>query len=312
MRHPCFALLCLLALSAPPVMAAGEPLTRGNQTLELFISEEFSPAAKAELRAWIDFTAGALAGVYGHWPRKHWQVAVTPVSGFGEDPIPWAQVHRGDVDRIEFYITPRADAQDLRRAWTGYHEMAHLLIPYRGWGDAWFSEGLATYYQNLLQVRAGVIDEQQMWQNMHDGFQRGMDDTRFDGQPLHTVSNNMRVKGGFMRVYWSGAWYFLQLDARLRRQSRGAGGLDAALARLNTCCADTPMSARDMASRLDSLNEVYIFLPLYEQVRDSTAVPAYDSLFASLGISVVDGEVRLQQSGPGADLRRQIAKPQPR
>ena len=95
---------------------------------------------------------------------------MTPAPAAGSDPIPWAQVHRSEVDRVEFLTSPGATYADLKRAWTGYHELAHLLIPYRGWGDSWFSEGLATYYQNVLQARAGVLDEQQMWQKLYEGL----------------------------------------------------------------------------------------------------------------------------------------------
>jgi len=35
-------------------------------------------------------------------------------------------------------------------------------------------------------------------------------------------------------------------------------------------------------------------------------MPAFETSFASLGISIVDGEVILQQAGPGAALRQQI------
>ena len=92
-------------------------------------------------------------------------------------------MRRGEVDRVEFFVTAEASAERLRQAWTGYHELAHLLIPYRGWGDAWFSEGLASYYQNLMQARAGVLSENEMWQRLYDGFRRGLAEREFDGRP---------------------------------------------------------------------------------------------------------------------------------
>ena len=39
----------------------------------------------------------------------------------------------------------------------------------------------------------------------------------------------------------------------------------------------------------------------------STRLPGYMDIFASLGIDLVDGRVRLQQQGPGARLRRELA-----
>ena len=111
-----------------------------------------------------------------------------------------------------------------------------------------------------------------------------------------------------MRVYWSGAWYFLTIDIRLRQQSGGKTTLDLALKNLNNCCADEQLSAAQMVRKLDDMNKVLLFQPLYEQVRTLRQMPSFEKMFASLGISVVDGTVQLQQAGPGARLRQQVTK----
>lgn len=306
-------LLCVCAQAMPGSDSAGyqQTLTDDGRILQVHISDEFTPAQRDNLLAWIDFISGSLRHVYGHWPRQEWRISVSPVSATGSDPIPWAQVKRGAVDRVEFYTAPQATAAQLKQEWTGYHELAHLLIPYRGWGSAWFSEGLATYYQGLLQARSGVITEQQAWQSLHDGFLRGQAEKQFDGKTLRDVSAAMRKSGGFMRVYWSGAWYFLSLDIRLRQQSGGRQTLDMALRKLNDCCADEHLSAPAMVAKLDELNEILLFEPMYAKLDASTQIPAWESLFASVGVSVVDGKVILQQEGPGARLRQQMTTPGP-
>ncbi len=283
---------------------------QGRQ-LAVDFSDEIGEAARVELLRWIEFVAGSLGQVYGRWPRELQQIAIEPASSPGDDPIPWAEVRRGEVDRVEFFVTAEASAERLRQAWTGYHELAHLLIPYRGWGDAWFSEGLASYYQNLMQARAGVLSENEMWQRLYDGFQRGLAEREFDGRPLRSVSDAMRRDGGFMRVYWSGAWYFLAADTRLRLQSRGHQTLDGALEQLNRCCADQSMSVPDMVDRLDELNRVVLFRPLYDELVDSTRVPPFAPLFASLGIALEGDRVKLQSVGPGAAIRRQMVSAPP-
>ncbi|MEE4146385.1 MAG: hypothetical protein V2I26_16390, partial [Halieaceae bacterium] len=261
------------------------------------------------LLLWTDYIAGALTQVYGRWPDRRWQISAAPAEAASAgDPIPWAQVHRGQVNRVEFFTASSASLDELRHAWTSYHELAHLLIPYRGWGDAWFSEGLASYYQNILQARMGLISERQMWQNLYDGFQRGLAETRFDGIPLAAVSDDMREHGGYMRVYWSGAWYFLAADTRLRLQSGGRQNLDLALAELNRCCGEQRLSVADIVARLDQVNKVLVFGTLYDEVAASTTVPPFAGIFASMGIDVRDAEIQLQEHGPGARLRRGIAQ----
>lgn len=279
-------------------------ITRDAQTLELNVSTQYSQASTEQIKQWIEHISGALYDVYGKWPRDRWRAVVNPASGASADPIPWAQVNRDNIDNVSFYTIAKPTAAQLIENWTGYHELAHLLIPYRGWGDKWFSEGLASYYQCLLQARSGVISEQQMWQKLYDGFMRAKANNQFDGSALHAVSSTLRDNKAYMRVYWSGAWYFLSADLRLRQQSGGERSLDKALALLNHCCADTPLSVSDMVARLDSANEVVLFVPLYQQVRSTTSMPEFDSLLASLGIHVIDGDVTLQDAGPGAQLRR--------
>ena len=110
-----------------------------------------------------------------------------------------------------------------------------------------------------------------------------------------------------MRVYWSGAWYFLAADVRLRQQSRGRLSLDSALEKLNACCADESLSVPAIVQKLDELNRVVLFQTLYDELVASKEVPPYEPIFASLGISTANGLVDLQQQGPGVEIRNGIA-----
>ena len=293
--------------AATATASTSELLAHDDRYLELSISPDFTEETRLEVSRWAQFLANSLLQAYGRWPQQHWRINVAPASAIADDPIPWAQVVRSTITTVEFYVSPQSTTDRLKRAWTGYHEMGHLLIPYRGWGDLWFSEGLASYYQNLLQARAGIISEREMWQRIYDGLQRGINDTAFDEQPLHAVSDALHSRGGFMRVYWSGARYFLESDVRLRQQSSGRLNLDLALQRLNDCCAHRKLSAPEIARLLDEHSEVILFQPLFNKTRQSFAVAPVDKLFDSLGINVTDGRVTLQPSGPGARLRREIA-----
>ena len=304
-----FAMLFALPTSADKL---GEPLAEHEGSrLYLELSPDYNPRTAETVERWVKFLGSALLQVYGRWPRDAWRVSAAPASAPGSDPVPWALVHRGDVNTIEFYTAPRAQFDELKRAFTGYHEIAHLLIPYRGWGDLWISEGVATYYQHVLQARSGVISETELWQYLYDGFNAGRADPRWQGQQLAAIGSDAGREGADSRVYWHGAWFFLTVDVRMRRQSRGELTLDTALALLNDCCRDEQLSALEMVRRLDQINDVLLFEPLFMKTRTSTAIPATDSLFASLGIDVVNGKIQLQEYGPGATLRRGISAPRP-
>ncbi|MEP1472270.1 MAG: hypothetical protein ABJK20_00260 [Halieaceae bacterium] len=304
---PLLALLCLLPSPANVAQEATPTLlTHGASTLELQLDPAFTATQRKDVTQWIEHITDSLLQVYGRWPRDQWRITVEPASGSSSDSIPWGQVNRGRVDTVRFYILADAGVTRLTENWTSYHELAHLLIPYKGSGDSWFSEGLASYYQNLLQARIGLIDEQVMWQKLLDGFLRGRQQAEFDGISLAEISDGMPGNRAFMRVYWSGAWYFLAADVQLRQQSGGKFGLDDALDALNRCCAEQQLSAAAIASKLDSENRIVLFEPLFRQARQSHKLPDFESLYASLGIRLEDGRARLQTQGPGVQLRQGI------
>ena len=52
-----------------------------------------------------------------------------------------------------------------------------MLMPYISSRDRWLSEGLASYYQNVLRARDGRLTDTQAWQLLYEGFQRGKKNT---------------------------------------------------------------------------------------------------------------------------------------
>jgi hypothetical protein len=307
MRFLILPLLLLGLLGSASLSAKEYALQRDDQELVVDIHFLVPGDRKKEVLSWVEFVADSLAGVYGRWPRDSWRVEVTPVSLYSKDPVPWAQVNRGDPDTVSLYIDAMASEEKLRKNWTAYHEFSHLLIPYRGWGDMWFSEGLASYYQNLLQARAGFLNETEMWQRLYEGFKRGQNNRRPD-LSLAELSSQMRENRSYMRVYWSGAWYFLRADVELRRRTNSTQSLDTALALLNACCADRAMSARQMAARLDQLTGEELFLPLFEKVAASQDIPAFETLFAELSMRIENDQVILDAGPDGVSIREGICR----
>jgi hypothetical protein len=281
-------------------------IERGGQRLDVDIHFTLPNSREPLVLNWVEFVAEALAGVYGRWPRDELRVEVKPIGVYTSDPVPWAQVNRGDPDTVTFYIDALASEEKLVNNWTAYHEFSHLLIPYRGWGDMWFSEGLASYYQNLLQARSGVFDERELWQRLHDGFIRGRNNRRPD-LSLAQLSPRMRENRSYMRVYWSGAWYFFNADLELRKRSGGRQSLDTALEQLNRCCAEQAMTAESIARQLDRLTGQQLFLPLFRQVSGSRELPDFETLYEELGIGLRQGKVELREDHAGASLRRAFA-----
>lgn len=256
-------------------------------------------------RRWIERIAGTLAAVHGRFPQPDTQVLVIPV-GASSEALPWAQVLRGGAPSVQLFVDQTRPPQQLLADWTAWHEFSHLLLPFVRRGDAWLSEGLATYYQNLLRARAGAITPEQAWQSLHRGFQRGR--RAVQGDTLATASENMLQDRRFQRVYWSGAAMMLQADLRLR----GAGSsLDAALGALARCClpSERAWSAREVVQRMErEAGTPGLWAMLAAEV-DGTGFPELSGAYRTLGLEGGAHGVALQPDPAASALRAAIMAP---
>jgi hypothetical protein len=64
---------------------------------------------------------------------------------------------------VLLYVRKGASLEELRADWTAAHELSHLFHPYLGDDGRWLAEGLASYYQNVLRARSGLLEEADAW-----------------------------------------------------------------------------------------------------------------------------------------------------
>ena len=237
------------------------------------------------------------------------QLVVVP-GARGNEPVPWAYVLRGGAPAAHFFINQRRPLAEFLSDWTAVHELSHLLLPYVRPEDAWLSEGTASYYQNVLRARAGMIPVGEAWQKLHSGFRRGM--KSMPGVTLADATERMFRDGAFMRVYWEGAAMMLLADQRLRSRTGGAQSLDSALARLRTCCLspDTGWQARELFAKLDELTQTRVFGELYEAHVASAAFPPVADAYRLLGLELEDeGEsIHMLDAAPEIAFRDAIMR----
>lgn len=195
------------------------------------------------LERWISAAANAVAGLFdGRFPRDRATIMVVPVPG-GGGPVHFGLVVRGGQPAVIFFVASDATADELIGEWVAVHELTHLAMPYVRKRDAWLSEGLATYYQEVLRARAGLYEQaaddpdaqsRAAVEKMSRGFSRGL---RGAGRlSLAEASDGMR--GGFGRVYWGGAIVAFLLDLELWTASDGARGLDDVMQAWMRCCGE--------------------------------------------------------------------------
>jgi len=261
-------------------------------------------AARQRIDAWITLNARALLAASGRLPLTDVQVLVVPLPGV-RSPVPWGQVMRGGGSALTLFVGLDADEEALLADWTLAHEFSHLLHPYLHTRGRWLSEGLASYYQNVLRARSGALSAEQAWQRLDAGFARGRYE-RSGGRALRDAA-----VGGWrntMRVYWSGAAFWLEVELALRE--RGLADLSAVLDRF---------AARHLPSRrqwppeafiaeLDAIVGADVLGPLFARYDAGTQFPSLTSTYRQLGLGADIGDLALTDVAPQAHIRDAIMR----
>ena len=267
----------------------------------------FSELEQVKIRTWLSHAASTTSLLSGEFPLKKTRVYVNrDVSSSG--PVPWAHtIRETQPEGVEFHVNPKLSLAEFVADWTAVHEFSHLFIPYPGRRDIWISEGFASYYQNILMARAGVLSGRQAWQKLADGFGRGAKDKNNDLN-LRNLSPAMRKRGAYMRVYWSGALYFLEADIQLRKQGQS---LDSVVAEFVKCCRNNRKywNGLKLAQSFDELAHTDLFVPLFFAYQREYQLRDYPKILAKLGIELNNHRVEFVSNDKLQQLREQFTKP---
>jgi hypothetical protein len=275
---------------------------------EVAILDGLPEKARAAVRPWLTTALHAVAQPAGRFPRERLQVVVVPGPPSGR-PVGFGTVSRGGGASVAIYLPVNARLEELRGDWVAIHEFSHLYHPFIARQDAWLSEGLATYYQEILRVRAGLMDEGAAWLRLYEGAMRGRDATR----PLAKESADMFQTYDFRTVYWGGAAFALLADVELRRQTGGARTLDDVVTELAACCSATPRpwTAREVLQRMDEIVDRPVFTRLMSRWVTGPRLPDLGATYARLGLRVRNGRVIEVEDAPDVALRDAIMRPDP-
>lgn len=278
----------------------------GVSTIEIAILQGQQKFDHKKILHWVDANLAALRQLYGRVPVEDLQLLIVP-TGADREPVPWGQAMRGGGDAIHVYIDQTCTVEEFMDDWVLIHELGHLLHPrINGDGD-WLSEGLASYYQNVLRARAGMLTREQAWKKLHAGFERGIKGTPKD-LTLAQVTDKMRQNKLFMRVYWSGAAISLIADTRLRMVSDNKLSLDTVLKKFEQCClpVDKDWTALQLMQKFDELSNTHVFTELYAQYADSTQFPDLSQTYQTLGLNKQGRDLKFQNIASKVNIRQAI------
>lgn len=277
----------------------------GARRLRIVVENAPDPARAALLQGWLNECVRAAMTAFGRLPLERAEVRIREVPpGRDRSPVPWGQTRR-DADGVAVLLFVRADAglPELRGDWTAVHELAHLFHPFLGGDGRWLAEGLASYYQNVLRARAGLLSPDEAWRRLEAGFARGR--RVGPGARMDAIG---RDRAGTMRVYWAGAAYWLDADVILRRDH--GSSLDRVLARYALCCLDggAELSPQQFVAALDRAGGAGVFARLYRRHAALREFPTQEASYAALGLSVEDGRLRFSPRADAVRLRAAIMR----
>ncbi|MFC3550672.1 hypothetical protein ACFOLC_06535 [Lysobacter cavernae] len=308
--------LLLLALAAALNSSAAEPggssaydnerlLRADGGVLRVHVIDAPSPARADELQRWLAGAAEAMLTAYGRFPLPEATVRIEQSQRRSTSPVPWGQTLRRDGVSVLLYVRGDAGYAELRDDWTAVHELAHLFHPYLGDDGRWLAEGLASYYQNVLRARAGLLTPEQAWDKLDAGFGRGRREN--SGAPLDEISRRHR---GTMRVYWAGAAYWLEADLSLRRHG---SNLDTVLSQYARCCLHGTGAVRPQAfvAELDRIAGGDDFQRRWRRYAASREFPSLDASYTALGLEPVGDGLRFSDRRDAVRLRQAITGPRP-
>lgn len=293
-----------------------EPIELPGGTLRLTILSGADDAQRRKLHDWLDRVSRAILSAYGRLPLADVQVLVIPVS---EDSrrragkphaVFFGQSIRGQGNALELLVDPTRPAAEYDANWIAVHELSHLMHPYLGDRGAWLAEGLATYYQNILRGRSGLLTRAQAWDRLREGFM-DEDGKEYDDTLEHASANMFRTHA-FDRIYWSGAAYWLTVDRDLRRDSGGKVDMAVALAKFRDCClpAHREWKPEDFTAKLDALLGVDTFSRRYREFAALKKFPDWRAVYTDLGIRAdAGGHLQFVAGTPDAAVRDQIVAP---
>jgi len=286
-------------------------------TLRLAVLHGADAGERAKLREWLDHVSRAVLSAYGRLPLPEVQVLVIPVGQLGrggrdEDraqAVHFGQSIRGQGNALELLVDPTRPAAEFADDWTAVHELSHLMHPYLGDRGTWLAEGLATYYQNVLRARSGMLTPAQAWDRLYQGFKRGAK-TPGD-ETLEQVASNMHRSHAYQRVYWAGAAYWLTVDRDLRRASGGKMNLETALSRFRDCClpAYSEWKPEDFVARLDALAGSDVFASRYREFAAMKQFPDWEKIYSDLGIRDGGEHLAFAADAKDAAIREAIMAP---
>ncbi|HEX2873552.1 MAG TPA: hypothetical protein VHP33_19975 [Polyangiaceae bacterium] len=253
-----------------------------------------------ELNAWIAKSADAVHDFYGAFPVPRASVMLLPVPG--RDGVVFGKVLPESEPAVALLVGQHAPTKALYSDWILVHELFHLGFPSFFDEGKWLDEGLATYYEPIIRVRAGLYTEAELWKELAASMPQGLQ--AFERQGLEHATD-------FRGIYWGGAIACLVADVEARKRDVKRG-LEVGLRALRDSGANAceVWSLADTIGTIDKALGAPTLAPIAAAHARRGSAFDLQALLRDLGVSVnANGSVKLSDHAPLAAVRRAITVP---
>ena len=253
-------------------------------------------ASDADLTKWLETAGHAVSDFYGRFPIDQTLIVAIPSRG---DGVGFGRTMAGGGASILIDVGRDADAQALAGDWVAVHEMIHLAYPSMGREHAWIEEGLATYLEPIVRVRAGMTDEATVWGEFVRMLPNGL--PREGSQGLERTPS-------WGSVYWGGALFCFVADLEIREKSNGQKSLDDAVRNILAQGGDdnARWSMEYAFDKGDEATGLHVLRDLYKSMGFSAQPVDLDATWKKLGVIRDGRSVRFDDSAPLAATRKAI------
>jgi len=184
----------------------------GGARLEVSKLDGALAESQSDIDAWIRASAGAVGDFYGVFPVPRASVTILPAPG--KSSVVFGKVLPESEPGIALLLGQFATKKSLYSDWILVHELYHLGFPSFNGEGKWLDEGLATYYEPIIRVRAGLYTETELWDEFTKNMPQGM--PAFTGHGLERADD-------FRGIYWGGAIACLVADVTARKRRLETG-----------------------------------------------------------------------------------------
>jgi hypothetical protein len=251
------------------------------------------------LRAWLRGPAGAAAGFWRGVPTGRALLILVPIQDSDRGGIFGSVLHEGTPSAVLYFGGGSTDPE-MRGGWVAFHELFHTGQPKMRGRTAWFIEGTATYYQDVLRARAGEATPAEMWADLGQSLLDHCSPQ--EGMSLGEESRELRRTHNYPHVYWMGACCAFRIDVRMRELSKGKWSLDDSLRALAAQGRGGELSEAEVLAALDEKSDG-LATELIKMTKDPRTVA--DELMR-LGIEMKGDHAILHDDAPLASVRKAI------